>query len=385
MKLLFTALPLPQTAALFFVVGACVGNLLMRWIVRLTPAGGEGGGSRIEDRGSKIEESPDPDSRPPIPDPRPPFSPWWTRLPVLGAVLARGNVCYRGESIGWRGLVCELVTGLVFAAFVVAVVGFRCQDLAPVVGPSDFWKYARIFYHLALIALLIAATATDLRDTVIPDQITYTGVAIGILGATLSGELQMMHLWIDWNVEIPGLKGPGFPPWIDAHRHLHGLCWSLAGIAAGAGITWLVRLTSRLILAQPALGLGDVTLMAMIGSYIGWQAVLFVLALAPLCGILVGLGARVFTGKGYVPFGPYLAAATLIVLFSWRWLWMLELPWAHGSISVRRLFGDWPSLAILGGAALAAMVLLLGLIRLYRAIPVERRGGDDARRPPGGG
>jgi hypothetical protein len=53
---------------------------------------------------------------------------------------------------------------------------------------------------------------------------------------------------------------------------------------------------------------------------------------------------------------------------------MLELPWARGVISVRRLFGDWPSLAILGGAALAAMVLLLGLIRLYRAIPVERRG-----------
>jgi leader peptidase (prepilin peptidase)/N-methyltransferase len=255
------------------------------------------------------------------------------------------------------------------------MVGYRCQDLAPVVSPSDFWKYARIFYHLVLITLLIAATATDLRDYVIPDHITVPGILIGIAGATISGELQIMHLWIDWNVEIPGFKGPGFPPWIDAHRHLHGLCWSLAGIAAGGGITWLVRWLSRLILGQPALGFGDVTLMAMVGSYLGWQASLFVLGLAPICGIAAGLLVRVVTGRRFLPFGPYLALAALIVLFAWRWLWMLELPWAPGgTISIRRLFGDWPSLAILGGAALGGMVVLLGLIRAYRAIPVERRG-----------
>jgi leader peptidase (prepilin peptidase)/N-methyltransferase len=351
MKLVFTALPIAQTAAAFFLVGALVGNRLVRWSVRLTPAPS----AEFEQPAAAL-----------------PQSPAWAHVPLVGAVLARGRVRYAGEEIGRWGLLVEMGVGLLFAAFVVAMVQFRCQQ-TPAVIPSDFWDYGRIVYHLILISLLVAATLTDLRDYVIPDHIIIPGIVIGVAGATLSGELQMMHLWIDWNVEIPGIKGPGFPPWIDAHRHLHGLCWSLAGLAAGAGITWLVRATSQLLLAQPAMGLGDVTLMAMIGSYIGWQPVLFVLALAPLCGIVAGVGARVLFGRRFIPFGPYLAAATVIVLFAWRWLWMLEFPWAGETISMRRLFGDWPSLAILGGSAIAAMVLLLGLIRLYRAIPVDRR------------
>ena len=60
------------------------------------------------------------------------------------------------------------------------------------------------------------------------------------------------------------------------HRHLHGLASSLAGIAVGAGSTLLVRVVSSRILGHPALGLGDVTLMAMVGSYIGWQPVILI-------------------------------------------------------------------------------------------------------------
>jgi hypothetical protein len=83
---------------------------------------------------------------------------------------------------------------------------------------------------------------------------------------------------------------------------------------------------------------------------------------------------QLLSGRTFVPYGPYLCAATLIVLFTWRWIWLFEVEWTTTTtLSVRRLFGDGPALAILGGVALAALVGLLALLRAYRAIPVSRR------------
>ncbi|MCL0324223.1 A24 family peptidase, partial [Escherichia coli] len=83
------------------------------------------------------------------------------------------------------------------------------------------------------------------------------------------------------------IYGPYLPDWMKNHPHLHGLAWSLAGMLAGGGIIWLGRVSSRLILGQPAIGFGDVTLMAMIGAFIGWQPVLCAMAVAPVCGVIL--------------------------------------------------------------------------------------------------
>ncbi|HSG73148.1 MAG TPA: A24 family peptidase, partial [Planctomycetaceae bacterium] len=169
------------------------------------------------------------------------------------------------------------------------------------------------------------------------------------------------HLWIDWNAEIEGIKGAYVPAWIDQWRRPHGLVVGLTGMATGAGITWLVRAVSSKLIGQETMGLGDVTLMAMIGCFLGWQPVLFVFLLAPLCGITLSLAQRFLGGKTYLPFGPFLALATLIVLLTWKWLWM----------PLRYVFGHPPSLAILLGGASVAFIVLLILARLYRAIPVD--------------
>lgn len=252
------------------------------------------------------------------------------------------------------------LTGLLFAGFVVAMLAGECQA-TPMVRPTPFWKTGRIFYLGILLWLLVVATITDLRDYLIPDQITLTGIALAVAGATVSGDLQMMHLWIDWNQEIPGIKGAYIPEWIKNHQHLHGLAWSLTGMATGAGLTWIVRVSSALILGRQALGFGDVTLMAMIGSFLGWQPTVCVFVLAPLCGIVLALLTWIFTGRSFVPYGPYLAAAAVLVMFTWRWIWF-PLKWT---------FGDWQSLALLAGISLAALILLLGVLRLYWSIPVK--------------
>ena len=60
---------------------------------------------------------------------------------------------------------------------------------------------------------------------------------------------------------------------------------------------------------------------------------------------------------------PISLLATVLVLFSWRWLWE----------PTREIFGHPFSLMLLAGVALGGLILLLGLLRLYRAIPVDRR------------
>ena len=117
--------------------------------------------------------------------------------------------------------------------------------------------------------------------------------------------------------------------------------------------------------------------MAMIGSFVGWQAVLFIFLLAPFCGLIVGLVARAITNRPYVPYGPFLATAAVLVLFGWRWIWLFPTGDQPGRWAVRNLFGDGISLAILGGTALGALCLLLGLVRLYSRIPVTSRERDD--------
>ena len=259
-------------------------------------------------------------------------------------------------------LVTTLVTAALFAISVLMIVGFEWQR-TPEVLPDPFWRYGRLLSHLILVGFLIVATATDLREYVIPDQITYTGTALAVVLATASGDVQLIHIWVDWNQPFAAQVGAEIPAWIQQHPHWHGLVWSLAGAAVGAGLTWLARGISSLVLGQEAMGLGDVTLMGMIGGFLGWQPVLFVFLLAPFCGIVVGLVAKTMHNRSHVPYGPYLSLAALFVMLDWKWIWMWE---PTRSVSIRRLFGDVPSLAILAGVAFVSLLVLLGIVRWWR-------------------
>ena len=232
------------------------------------------------------------------------------------------------------------------------------------VRPGTPLVFSRLPYHLTLIFLLWVATVTDLLDYVIPDEVIYPGILIAVVGAFAFGELQMIHFWVNWDEAVLSLDGPYLPDWMKRHQHLHGLAWSVAGMATGASMTWLVRWLSHVILGYPALGGGDVTLMALIGAFLGWQPTLCVLAIAPLTGILVGAFVKLFTGRSFVAYGPYLACSAFIVLCTWRWLWADYL-------TLRDIFGHWPSVAGLIGFSFACLTVLLLLLKLFRTLPVE--------------
>ena len=133
----------------------------------------------------------------------------------------------------------------------------------------------------------------------------------------------------------------------------------------------MTRAIANATLGEESLGFGDVTLMAMIGSFLGWQPVACVYLLAPLCAVLVGVAARLLHNRAYIPYGPYLALATGIVLLTWRWLWTSPLT---STSSVRNLFGDPAGLGLVAGIALGGITMLLLLIRVARRLAGKATG-----------
>ena len=96
---------------------------------------------------------------------------------------------------------------------------------------------------------------------------------------------------------------------------------ALTGMSVGMLLVWAVRLVAQYILGVEAMGFGDVTLMGMIGAFIGWQAVVLVFFLAPFFGLIYGI-INVALGKGRaVPYGPFLCLATVVMLLAWRPIW----------------------------------------------------------------
>lgn len=352
---LLSGLSIWQNLVLFFLAGICAGRVLTIWIVRLTQATSLRGKARCRNCGQEIA--------------------LFDRVPVVSYIWLRGRCRTCRQPIGKAVLLTELGTGILFAALVTAVVHLQSQSPveegnAPLLWVDWLlWLDWRILFQLTLFTLLVAATAIDLECYLIPDSITIPGTLIGLIGATAGGYLHVVPLWIDWSVASPPVSGPYIPAWIIEHPHWHGLAWSVAGLLVGGGITWLVRVASTVLLGREALGFGDVTLMAMIGSFIGWQPVVLVFLLAPVLGLLAMPFLLFFAGRIAVPYGPFLSAATVVVLLAWRWLWK----------PTQLLFGHWQSLALLAGVIAATLVLLLGGIRLYRRIPVRGRDGERER------
>jgi hypothetical protein len=72
---------------------------------------------------------------------------------------------------------------------------------------------------------------------------------------------------------------------------------------------------------REAMGFGDVTLLAMIGAWLGWQATIIVFFLAPLVALAFAIGRLVLRGDREIPFGPFLCIAAMSLFFLWPGLW----------------------------------------------------------------
>jgi prepilin signal peptidase PulO-like enzyme (type II secretory pathway) len=105
-----------------------------------------------------------------------------------------------------------------------------------------------------------------------------------------------------------------------------GLFTALIGLAASGGIVWAVRLIGTAALRREAMGFGDVTLMMMIGAFLGWQACLITFFLAPIPGLFAGILQFALRRDDVIPYGPFLCMGAAIVAVAWAPIWLWAQP-----------------------------------------------------------
>jgi prepilin signal peptidase PulO-like enzyme (type II secretory pathway) len=117
--------------------------------------------------------------------------------------------------------------------------------------------------------------------------------------------------------------------WFIGGDRFRALQSSLIGLGVSAGLVWSIREGASRSLGREAMGLGDVTLMAMVGAWIGWQASVLAFFLAAFIGLAHGLAQLVRHRENELPYGPSLCLASAVVILGWRPLWQ----WAGGPFS----------------------------------------------------
>jgi prepilin signal peptidase PulO-like enzyme (type II secretory pathway) len=147
-------------------------------------------------------------------------------------------------------------------------------------------------------------------------------------------------------------------------QNWEGLLTSLFGIGLGGLLVWSFRLVAALVMGREALGFGDVTLMAMVGAFVGWQVVWISFFVSPFFALFFVILFWVITRDSSTPFGPYLSMGVIYVLWDWARLWnvlsTILLP---------------PELLLLfWGLMLLALASLLGLIEFVKKLTRSREG-----------
>ena len=128
----------------------------------------------------------------------------------------------------------------------------------------------------------------------------------------------LLSIVLVWKFGNPVLVGPG--------NRWESLFSALVGMAAGGGLIWAVRIVGSHALGQEAMGFGDVTLMAMMGAFLGWQATLIVFFLAPFAALFISVSQWLLTRRRDIAFGPYLCGGACYLVVDWDNMWNRARP-----------------------------------------------------------
>lgn len=232
---------------------------------------------------------------------------WYDNIPLLSFVILFGR-CRRCKAhISLRYPLVEALSGFLFAlsAYHFALPAYSS-------GCAGQWAAFAIACAFCLALLIIAFIDIDFR--IIPDVIDKPGM---LLAPVLSFAAPYLHLtgftqllsWLGWNWQVSQPFS-----WSD---RLLALASSLAGMALGAGLTYGVGVAGKAVFRKEAMGFGDVKLMGMVGGLLGWQGAIMTFFLGCVIGAVVGmtLMAAARRRDPHIPFGPFLAAAGVLVLF----------------------------------------------------------------------
>jgi leader peptidase (prepilin peptidase)/N-methyltransferase len=152
------------------------------------------------------------------------------------------------------------------------------------------WKFGFVWAAGAALVLtwtLIALVFIDADTTLLPDDLTLPLLWLGLL-ANLLGL-------------FPGVT----------------LRDAVIGAIAGYLVLWTVYWAFKLATGKEGMGYGDFKLLAALGAWMGWKALLPILLASSIVGAIIGIALIVLAQRGRevpIPFGPYLASAGFLVL-----------------------------------------------------------------------
>ncbi len=194
---------------------------------------------------------------------------WWENIPLISYLILRGKCRSCGMDISIQYPLVEFITGL-FSLSLFLKFGLSIDYLV----------------YFCFTAALIVIIFIDLWHQIIPDVISLPGILIGFLSSLVLTNMS----WFD----------------------------SIAGIVAGGGSLFLVAWGYHLLTGREGMGGGDIKLLAMIGAFLGWQAIPVVIFLSAVTGSIVGIVALALRGANRhtaIPYGPFLAGGALAYLF----------------------------------------------------------------------
>jgi leader peptidase (prepilin peptidase) / N-methyltransferase len=208
---------------------------------------------------------------------------WYDNIPIVSYVLLGGRCRHCAARIPYGYPLVEILNALGYAAIV------WCFGMT--------WSAA--VYGILYSALLVV-TGTDLSHKIIPNAVTFPGIMLGLVSAATVLPL--------------------------------GFFDSLLGALVGGGILWLLAWASPYLFGKEGMGGGDIKLLAMIGTFLGWKPALMTIMVGSFLGSLVGvslIAANVIRREDYIPFGPFLVCGALVSLFFGQSL----LDWYQGLLA----------------------------------------------------
>jgi leader peptidase (prepilin peptidase)/N-methyltransferase len=210
---------------------------------------------------------------------------WFDNIPVVSYLVLGGRCRHCKAGIPLRYLVVELATGAAFA-LCVAILGLSPAALK--------WS---IFS-----AILIALTATDLEERILPDEFT--------LGGSLAGYVLAAWVPIDAGIvtfffsNALGLR-------------MASVAEALVSSWVAGGMIWFIGWLYEKVRHREGMGFGDVKMIAMIGAFVGFQETLLTLILASVLGSVIGVALALITKKDMatfeLPFGSFIGFAGLVI------------------------------------------------------------------------
>lgn len=195
---------------------------------------------------------------------------WYENIPVVSWLALRGRCSACQTRIPFRYPFLELTTAVLFGA-----AGWR------------FGAEPTTLAWCGMLAVLVALTAIDWDTTLLPDSLTLPLLWAGLCAAA-------------WGWTLP-------------------LSTSVWGAVAGYLSLWSVYWLFKLTTGKEGMGQGDFKLLAALGAWLGWQAILPILLMSSIVGAVVGIALKVTGGlrQGrYVPYGPFLAMGGVVVILA---------------------------------------------------------------------